>query len=225
MNGAHTAKQDTDALNALIGGYCAGTLNPALHVLVETHLSISPRNRRYASVLDEIGADSLLMAEQDAPAPVSRRDQRLASIFASSEIARPTNTQPCAVLPAPLQAYLGKGLNDLRWKRVLPGLKEYSLARETGLDVSLLWIAAGRKMPTHTHDGSEVTLVLKGSFSDSTGRYSRGDIAIADSELNHQPIADAQEDCICFVVNDAPLHMTGPVGRIFDKLFGHRRSS
>ena len=69
----------------------------------------------------------------------------------------------------------------------------------------------GRVMPSHTHDGSEVTLVLRGGFSDPTGHYRRGDIAIADRDLDHHPRADDDEDCICFAVIDAPLRLTGPL--------------
>ena len=53
----------------------------------------------------------------------------------------------------------------------------------------------------------------------ATGRYARGDLAIADSALDHQPVADSGEDCICFAVTDAPLRLTGPVGRIVERLF------
>ena len=84
----------------------------------------------------------------------------------------------------------------------------------------MLWVGAGRRIPSHTHDGSEITLVLKGAFADVTGRYGRGDIAIAEADLDHRPMTDENEDCICFAVTDAPLRLTGPVGRILDQIFG-----
>jgi putative transcriptional regulator len=76
-------------------------------------------------------------------------------------------------------------------------------------------------MPSHTHEGSEITLVLRGGFSDATGHYRRGDIAIADSEVDHRPRADEDEDCICFAVTDAPLRLTGPVARFVQRLLRH----
>ncbi len=69
-------------------------------------------------------------------------------------------------------------------------------------------------MPNHTHGGNEMTLVLAGGFSDDTGHYERGDVSIADDELVHTPVADPGEDCICLAVTDAPLKLTGPIGRI-----------
>ena len=86
----------------------------------------------------------------------------------------------------------------------------------------MLWIRGGRRMPSHTHEGSEITLVLSGAFSDVTGRYARGDIAIAEADLDHRPMTDAGEDCLCFAVTDAPLHLTGPVGRLLERVFGAR---
>ena len=85
---------------------------------------------------------------------------------------------------------------------------------------TLYWIKAGRRMPAHTHDGSEYTLVLQGAFHDVAGRYERGDIAIGDDELDHCPTADASADCLCFAVTDAPLRLTGPIGRIVQRFMG-----
>jgi putative transcriptional regulator len=35
-------------------------------------------------------------------------------------------------------------------------------------------------------------------------------------------MTDEGQDCICFAVTDAPLRLTGPVGRILDRFFGHK---
>jgi putative transcriptional regulator len=71
-------------------------------------------------------------------------------------------------------------------------------------------------MPTHTHDGSELTLVLAGGFSDESGHFVRGDVAEADPSINHQPVADPGEDCLCLAVTDAPIRLTGPFGRLLN---------
>jgi putative transcriptional regulator len=42
---------------------------------------------------------------------------------------------------------------------------------------------------------------------------------MGDAELDHTPIADRDEDCICFAVTDAPLQLTGPVVRLLRKVF------
>jgi putative transcriptional regulator len=61
-----------------------------------------------------------------------------------------------------------------------------------------------------------MTLVLAGGFSDESGHFVRGDVAEADPSVNHQPVADPGEDCLCLAVTDAPLRLTGPFGRLLN---------
>ena len=115
----------------------------------------------------------------------------------------------------------------------LPGLRECRIATGDGMSAVLYKIRAGRKMPQHSHEGSEVTLVLRGGFRDEGGHFRRGDIAVADEHLDHVPVADEDEECLCFAVLDAPLRLTGPIGRwanlpmrlldIFDRKSGKPR--
>ena len=80
----------------------------------------------------------------------------------------------------------------------------------------MLRIAPGHGVPQHSHRGTELTLVLEGGFSDITGHYVRGDIQVADQELDHQPVADDHVACICLAVTSDHLRLTGPLGRIID---------
>ena len=205
------------SLNGLLAGYCAGTLDPAAHALVASHLLLRPDNRRYVSALESLASGSLI----DAPlTPLSDRDARLSAIL-DGEVPVP-RAQPSSVMPAPLLRFVGSDLNSIKWRTKLPGVKEFRVSDAGRGEASLLLVKAGRRMPSHTHESSEITLVLAGGFSDTTGHYMRGDIAIAGSDLDHRPVADEGSDCLCFAVTDAPLHLTGPVGRIFDRLFGQR---
>lgn len=210
--------QPVRAIDELMAGYAAGTLPPPLQCLVATHLAIKPENRSFVSALEDICGTALC----ETPAgPVHDRDAKLAAIFAQQMQPDPASpVVQCAVVPSPLSTFLGAGVADLPWRRVLPGVKEFKVPGGEACEAKLYWINPGRVMPSHTHDGSEVTLLLQGGFSDPTGHYRRGDIAIADAELDHHPRADDDEDCICFAVTDAPLRLTGPVGRIVQRLFG-----
>jgi putative transcriptional regulator len=69
-------------------------------------------------------------------------------------------------------------------------------------------------VPNHGHRGIELTLVLQGAFVDDGGRFARGDIEIADEELDHTPVADDAEDCICLAATDAPLRFSSWVPRL-----------
>ena len=69
-------------------------------------------------------------------------------------------------------------------------------------------------MPDHGHNGMELTLVLQGAFSDEDGYFARGDIEIAHEDVDHMPVADISQDCICLAVTDAPLRFKGLLPRL-----------
>jgi putative transcriptional regulator len=208
-------------VDALLAAYSAGTLDPSLHALVASHLLMKPDSRDFVRALEKLAADEL---DNVKPEPLSRREERLSAIFDMDPVRKvPAREMGSSILPPPLQSYLGRDIESIRWRTKLPGVKEFRVEDKDRGDASLLWVRAGRRMPSHTHEGSEVTLVLKGGFTDVTGHYARGDIAIAESDLDHKPMTDAEEDCICFAVTDAPLHLTGPFGRLLDRLFGDHR--
>ncbi len=204
-------------LDALLAGFAAGSLSPSLHRLVAAHLAIKPDNRRFVRMLEESAARRV---EESDPVPVRNREAKLDAIFSAHDRSTPARRGD-GVIPAPLADFIGADFVDLEWRTLLPGIREHRVSDASRGEASLLWIKPGRVMPAHTHEGMEVTLVLKGGFSDATGHYRRGDIAIADNEVDHRPRADEDEDCICFAVTDAPLRLTGPVGRIMQRLFGH----
>jgi putative transcriptional regulator len=64
-----------------------------------------------------------------------------------------------------------------------------------------------------------LTLVLQGAFADEVDRFGRGDIEIANEDLNHQPIAEMGEDCICLAATDAPLRFNSLLPRLMQPLF------
>lgn len=203
-----------EQFDALLAGYVAGTLAEPARLLVRSHLDLSPVNRGFVRDLEAAGGT---MLEEIAPVRIENRDAMLAAIFAAS--AEEPITVPQAAtktrLPLPLFDFIGKDVADIPWKTKLPGLKEYKVADMDGCSASLLWIRAGMAMPSHTHHGTELTLVLEGGFSDLHGHYVRGDVAYADDDVDHRPVADDDEDCICFAVTEGSLRLTGPIGRLF----------
>lgn len=223
----------------LLLDYAAGTLPEPLAVLVATHLTLAPESRRVVHRMEDVGgammadlppetmsSDALdrVMARLDAAAPVDGpvdEDNVAPETGPAPEIAaaRDAGTAhiPAPPLPAPLRARLDVPLDKLAWRQRGRQVAECTLLGDyPGFKTRLLRINAGAHVPAHTHHGREFTLVLQGAFSDSTGRYARGDVAVADPEVTHQPVADAGEDCLCLAVTDAPLKMTGPVGRVLN---------
>lgn len=131
---------------------------------------------------------------------------------------------PVASVPEPLRGYLGRPVPELGWLPVMGGMKAYPLPEFTGrAGVRLLAIEPGRRMPRHTHEGLELTLVLQGSFADASGTYAKGDVATADAAVDHQPQAGAGELCLCLAVEDAPLKLTGFNGVVINAVAAVRK--
>ncbi|MCB1509114.1 MAG: ChrR family anti-sigma-E factor [Hyphomicrobiaceae bacterium] len=209
------------SLDGLLAGYALGALPRPVRRLVDAHLEMKPQAREFVHGLECLCSAKM---EKAPPAALSNRETMLSAILAAEPAARPCCKAKAhgieASLPRALTSYVGVPLDALRWRRILPGLKEARLPEEDGCSVSLMQIRAGTKVPQHTHEGQEITLVLKGAFADETGRYGAGDIAIGDEALDHRPIVPQDEDCLCFIVIDGRLRLTGPVGGLVSRFFG-----
>ncbi len=222
MSDPHIANRsalESRRIDGLLAGYAAGSLDPYLHALVEAHLILSPENRGTVRRM-EVEAGEALEAIEPAPMKRAARDHVLAAIYAGGWYGRPQPPKLDPDMPEPIARLVKAPLSELRWRFATPGASEYKLPEAHGVSASLIRVKPGRKLPHHTHGGLEGTLVLKGAFSDHLGHYRRGDVALADPTVDHRPVADRGEPCICFVVSEAPVMLTGPVGRLLQKAFG-----
>lgn len=219
------ASRQDDMVSGLLAEYALGGLTRPVSVLVESHLELSGRGRTWMRDLNlmhdvvrkpEAPVKPHVLDQID-PVAFTDRDASLNRVFSAIEAEEKAGEAPSAVgMPKALERFLGIPVADVPWRKVLPGLAEHKVPDMDGCEVSLLRIDGGKTMPVHTHHGSEITLVLQGAFSDENGTYRVGDIAYADDEINHKPVAEPGEVCICFAVVDAPLELTGPIGRLMN---------
>ena len=93
-------------------------------------------------------------------------------------------------------------------------MKQAILPTSESASARLLFIPAGAAVPDHGHRGMELTLVLQGAFADETDRFARGDVEVADQDMEHMPVADIGADCICLAATDAPLRFTSLIPRL-----------
>jgi len=212
-------ERNVTGMDELLAGYAAGTLSYPAQALVGAHLELSGRNRGYVSSLEALAGVGL---EESEPVSLRDRDAALDAIFASKASLLNDNAPlnvgaelPSAAVPRSLQAIIGGSVEDLPWKTLLPGVKECKFGEIDGCNASLIRVRGGKALPSHTHHGAELTLVLQGAFSDEEGHFLTGDIAFADGDVDHKPVADQGDECICFTVTAGRLQLTGPVGRWF----------
>ncbi|MDB3928051.1 ChrR family anti-sigma-E factor [Paracoccaceae bacterium] len=201
----------------ILMAYSAGQLSEAFNLIVATHISMCDECRAAMSSFDALGG-ALLEDECLNGEPAPDLQATMALIKAESPPDRTLPPVQSTETPFPLVAYVGDNLDDVKWKPVGMGVKQSILQTSAEATARLLYIPAGVAVPDHGHHGTELTLVLRGAYSDETDHFTRGDVEIAGEDLHHTPIADAHSDCICLAVTDAPLKFSGVLPRILQPL-------
>jgi putative transcriptional regulator len=198
--------------HATLMAFAAGSLGEALSAVVATHADLCGECRRELRRMDAIGA-ALLGRLEGAPVTAPVVLDR-----------KPSPAAKAAVridgLPAPLAKLAGRPLDQLRWRQLGPGVRsaKLPLSKDAAGDLRLLRVAPGRAVPDHGHGGAELTLVLRGAYTDRLGRFGPGDVADLDEDVEHQPIADEGEDCICLVASERAIRLKGVLGRLLQPL-------
>ncbi|UWR22179.1 ChrR family anti-sigma-E factor [Sulfitobacter sp. S190] len=202
--------------DATLLGYATGNLPEAFNLLVAAHISMCDDCRAAAASFDAIGG--AMMGDTDAAAMTAGSFDKVLAGLDDAPLPAPASAPRVAsALPAPLQDYVGGDLDSIRWRTVGMGVKQAILKTSKTATARLLFIPAGAAMPDHGHNGKEMTLVLQGAFVDEDDYFGRGDVEIADADVQHIPVADIHEDCVCLAVTDAPLRFDGVIPRIWQK--------
>jgi putative transcriptional regulator len=209
--------------DATIIAFAAGTLGEAHGFAVATHLAYCGTCRAAARQAESYGGE-LLLSEPPSAVTDSCRAATLASLDAvpAAATARKASSLSSEV-PAVLCNLLNnQALDSLKWKAKAPGIStfEVALSGKGKTHLQLLRIGKGRKMPEHGHGGEELTVMLRGSYTDHTGRYSVGDVADLDEDIEHQPVVDSDEDCICLVATEAPTRFKSVWARLAQPFIG-----
>lgn len=203
----------------LLMSYAAGELPEAFNLVVATHVSLCDECRARLASFEAVGG---AMIETTAIAAMS--DDSLAACMDRIDgLSQATARRPlrgAGVFPAPLADYVGGGPEKVRWRNVGMGVKQAII--RTGKDASarLLYIPGGQAVPDHGHRGLELTLVLQGAFRDDSDRFGPGDIEIADEAMQHTPVAEQGQVCICLAATDAPLRFNKLIPRLAQPFFG-----
>lgn len=199
--------------------YAAGTLAPGARVVVAVHVDSCRDCQARVGRFEAIGG---MLLDDVEPASLAEDSfaRTMARIEAGGAAAEPIVLPRAAIgieLPAALD---GCGVGPWRW--IGPGVRwsRISVPGDASTTVMLLKVAAGRRLPEHTHSGHEFTQVLVGSFSDARGRYGPGDFDEADDEIEHQPIVDPDGECVCLAAVEGRMVLRGLIGRIVQPFMG-----
>ncbi len=207
--------------------YANGSLPAAESLLVASHASMCGECQHRIADVEEIGA-ALLDSIEEAPIDekslrsVLDRIDGLSAESAAGGVGEDgraeLDEETLSLVPPPLRPLLTDSLSSLQWRRIGRGLRRAALGSYGAGNVSLIEIRCGGSVPAHTHTGDEYTLVLRGAFHDETGEYATGDVAYADPDIDHRPRASSDGPCLCLTIEGGPIRLTGPVGRLLNRI-------
>ena len=203
--------------------YSSGQIEPSLAVAIAIHQKDCEVCQLRISELEAVGGDTLEDSAElnkiESSVVMADFDKLLTDIETLPEDSLISDYDSLAVAESdiPLVDQLNNGrFEEINWQRISPKIWRASIAmNDPSFEVELLKFSANTKIPKHTHQGKEFTVVLQGEFSDHQDKYSEGEFIVQDESVEHQPMAGAN-GCICLAITDAPLKFTGTLGPILN---------
>tara|TARA_R110002072_G_scaffold136124_2_gene278254 strand:- start:243676 stop:244383 length:708 start_codon:yes stop_codon:yes gene_type:complete len=218
--------------------FAAGSLPLSEAVCVAAHLEFCAKCRSHVQQLSDLGAQIMarlepVQTEQPADEGFDQLMQKIdadalnPADVASAEPAADSTPQSAApsFLPRVVQKLAQGSLQDLDWVQLGKSLRIAPVNIGKGnRETSIYDIKAGGRMPEHEHRGEEITVLLKGSFSDAEGKYVRGDFVVRHAGERHQPTATLDTDCICLVSLEQPVRPSSIWYRLLEPFVQYRLS-
>ena len=207
---------------ATIVAFVAGTLGEALSVVAASHAAWCSTCRQAVRDAEALGGE-IFADINHTPVSEDCRATTLSRIDSATVHRFPKPPAQRSEVPMPLARLLdGKKLADLKWKTKVPGVAIYELpvAKPTKGKLLLMRIAPGKAMPEHGHGGEEITMILSGAYTDGLGLFAAGDVADLDEDIEHKPVVEAGEPCICLVATEAPTRFKSWPARLIQPLVG-----
>jgi putative transcriptional regulator len=191
-------------LDDILAAYSAGALEPGFGLVVGAHVEQCAHCRTRVGAMEAESGAALQMLE-GAEVSAAARDKVMARLSERDTPLKPTTREPFLErLP----------LKPRKW--IAPGVWAAAVDTPHAPDnrVYLLRVAAGAPTARHKHSGAEFCTVLTGAYRDELGLFRAGDFAAADSGLDHQPMIQGGEACICLFATEGRLKPRGLIGRI-----------
>jgi putative transcriptional regulator len=207
--------------------HAAGTLPAGPRLVVSVHLDGCRHCRDAIATFEAVGGALL-----EATEPVAIDEGALDALFAriDAEEETPKTERAKAPVAGPVRPTTPDGIalpkalaahTVGRWRSLGPSLRwaRVGVAGDPSANVVMLRIPAARSVPRHGHTGCEFTQVLVGGFSDGRDAYVTGDLIEADEHVDHQPVVDADGECICLAAVEGRLRIHG-IGRLLQPFVG-----
>ncbi|GJM11888.1 MAG: anti-ECF sigma factor ChrR [Pseudohongiella sp.] len=214
----------------LLNEHVQGELTTGKSVAVSAHIALCGACAEKAKELQALAVSTWVDPASEQPTELSNEadySSMVASIVKSEQVRSAPSEDlvevnidvlNCSIkLPKVLAKAAAQGLS---WKKVAGGISHAQLFLDNETQCEFIHMAAGSQVPVHTHQGSESTLILSGSFKDELGEYKASDFVVRDTQHHHQP--RTEEGCLCFAVLDSPLRFTKGLARLMNPINRYR---
>lgn len=216
MTTTHHAKDET------LMRFAAGTLAAGPAIVVAAHLASCADCRARVGHYEALGGALLEDLE-----PTSLSATALSDVLAridndeGAAASAPVSRQPVEIEGVRLPEAL-RGCDIGRWRWIGPGMRmsRVGVPHDPDANLILLKVGRGKALPDHGHVGTEFTYIVSGSFTDTFGTFGPGDLAEMDEDVEHQPIVDRDDDCICLAALEGKMRFKGVIGRMLQPIFG-----
>jgi putative transcriptional regulator len=213
----------------LLMAHASGAAAPGLGVLVASHMVLCPDCRGRVAELEALGGAVL---EQSPAAPL---DPGLLDDIMDRLDQGPPPLQHTAppspgvgdhllegdlVLPGPIRALVAE--TAAKWSTIVPGvIHSLDLPLHIGqMPLRLIRMRGGFEVPKHTHQGTEINMVLAGGYSDDGADFERGDVQVSDADVTHSLRMHKDAPCVLLAVNEAPLIPVGTISKLAQIITG-----
>ncbi len=187
----------------VLTGYVAGALEPGFGLVVAAHVEVCAHCRGRVGAFEAASGAALEALPQESVSQDALSNV-LARLDAPAQPIKVDSRSFVERLPLKPKKWLAPGV----W---VAGV-DTPHARQNR--VYLLSVASGGLTARHEHSGAEFCTVLSGAYRDELGLFAAGDFAAAESDLNHQPVVQGDEACLCLFATEGRLKPQGWLGRL-----------
>ncbi len=205
--------------------HAAGTLEPALALVVTRHLAMCAECAEKSRWSAALGGALLQHAGHSSP-PEGNADQVLARVRSRiagvSGVTADSARDDSETESARIWQLLNDSGDAVPWQSLTSGIEHHLVIKGAtrGSWARLFRFQPGVSLPRHTHGGDEYALVLCGSYVDESGHYAVGDFSEADAAFSHEPTVDSEVPCIALIAAAGGIRFERPIHRAASRFLG-----
>ena len=213
--------------------FAFGTTSNISELVIKAHLAECPECRKVVKDIETLGGEMLMNGVRRAPdtkTSLQKEGLRICEEYDSSvpsdhdneplKSSRTDGLDKGSGLSDVFSTYLDCSFEALPWKSAGKDINVCKLRSEGDSSLWMIRGQPGAKLPSHSHGGQELTLILKGSYACSSQIFSKGDLHECDEEGAHQPIIIGKEECVSLVATEGKIRFEHWLPRLLQPIIG-----